>query len=67
MIRRGGTRVYGEANGQSKLTEEQVRWIKATHVPHSHRYGTAALARQLGVSYECVFYVVHGITWAHVD
>lgn len=46
-----------------KLTEEQVRAMRA--VPLAHGV-VSALARQYGVSPSCVWNVMHGKTWKHV-
>lgn len=60
-------RVFGEKNGNAKLTEEQVRWIRANYVRYSHSRGALALARKLNVTGDTVQRIVDGINWAHVD
>ncbi len=63
MIAKGRKRVVspkGEGNGKSLLNEEKVRIIKASTLSH------AALARELGVSPNCVRGVRTGRTWTHI-
>lgn len=63
MIAKGRKRVVspkGEGNGKSLLNEEKVRIIKQSNLSH------AALARELGVSPNCVRGVRIGRTWTHV-
>lgn len=55
----------GERNGQSKLTEGQVREILAVG---SYPYGTyARLAREYGVSPTTIRGIVTGRYWSHVQ
>lgn len=53
----------GESNGNSKLTAEQVRVIRAEYVPHSPVSGTRALARKYGVSNQLIGKIVNGKMW----
>jgi hypothetical protein len=64
MIAKGRKRTVapkGEGNGKSLLNEEQVRTIRASKLSH------AALARELGVSPNCVRGVRTGRTWTHIQ
>jgi hypothetical protein len=64
MIRKGRKRTVahvGELNGKSLLNEEQVRTIRTSKLSH------AALARELGVSPNCVRGVRIGRTWTHIQ
>ena len=63
MIDKGRNRTVaplGAENGKSLLTEDQVRYIRASKLGHS------ALGRQLGVSPNCIRGVRTGRTWSHV-
>lgn len=63
MIAKGRKRVVspkGEGNGKSLLNEDRVKIIKASTLSH------AALARELGVSPNCVRGVRIGRTWTHI-
>ena len=50
----------GSDNGRALLTEDKVRYIRASTASH------AALARELGVTDVCIFKVRAGQTWSHV-
>ena len=56
----------GEDRAMAKLTEEQVRWLRAVYVPRHREFGTRALARSLGVSQWVVSHAIRGLTWSHV-
>jgi len=63
MIAKGRKRVVspkGEGNGKSLLDEEKIRLIRSSTLSH------AAIARELGVSPNCVRGVRIGRTWTHV-
>lgn len=63
MIAKGRKRTVspkGEGNGKSLLNEEQVRLIRSSTLSH------AAIARELGVSPNCVRGVRIGRTWTHI-
>lgn len=63
MIAKGRKRVVspkGEGNGKSLLNEEKVRLIRSSALSH------AAIARELGVSPNCVRGVRIGRTWTHI-
>lgn len=61
-----GRSALGERNGQSKLTEADVRWLREVHRKRCPAYGAAALARKLGVSDLVVRQALAGKTWQHV-
>lgn len=67
------SRNVGASHGMAKLTEADVRRIRATyerteHLPRNHpgKVSVAALARELGVSDYVVHSVIKGRTWTHV-
>lgn len=62
-----GRGAKGESMGASKLTEEQVRYIRKVYTPGDRQRGVNALARQLGVSAPTVHSIVLGKTWKHVE
>jgi len=61
---RGAT---GLLNSHAKLTEEEVRLIKATAVPGDPRYGFTALAAKHGVRASHISEIVHGVVWRHLE
>lgn len=54
-------RVSGENNSQHKLTEQQVREIRKTYIPHSKDFNQEKLASKYGVTRR----VVHDIIYRH--
>lgn len=58
-LRHGTTRV-GEQHGRAKVTEAQVREIRASTA------GTTALARRYGVARGTIGFIRAGTTWRHV-
>ncbi len=64
-VRRGRCR-KGEDASWSKLTEESVRTIRATHAPNHPEFGSAAIARRLGVAPTLISQVVHRRIWRHI-
>jgi hypothetical protein len=73
MIRKGRSKLdwtgnvlkemKGEANHNSRLTAEDVLWIRKNYVKGSHVYGIPALAAKYGVAHATVFLVIHNVTW----
>lgn len=49
--------VYGEMNGQHKLTNEQVRYIKKSN------FGMRKLGRIMGVAHSTISYIKRGLRW----
>lgn len=60
---RDGTRQIGTRNPVSKLTEEQVREIRAIGSSMKQR----DLAATYGVSQRAVWQILHRLTWAHLE
>lgn len=61
---KAGTSSKGERSHTAKLTEAQVRDIRAAY---KKRIGnTRTLAGQYGVSQSAIYYIVSGRTWTHV-
>lgn len=58
-----GTRIRGEMAYNAKLTEDDVRYIRAMR----GKISQSKLAASLGVKQVAVYKVQHRITWAHVD
>lgn len=54
----------GEALPFARLTEEQVREIRASYVPH--KVGHRRLAKRFGVGKTTIEWVLKGGTWRHV-
>ncbi len=56
----------GEDNGNSKLTDEQVRYIRTVYVRYSRKFGAGALAKEFGVSDVTILGIVNWSLWKHV-
>lgn len=63
-MRAKGRHAKGEKHGQSKLTEEIVRWARERYAVGDVTYQT--LADEKGVSETCMRHAVQGQTWPHV-
>jgi hypothetical protein len=53
----------GEVNGQSKVTAEDVRMIRALR---KGGWTLTAIGEAFGISYEAVRLMSNGTTWAHI-
>lgn len=58
-------RATGERHGRSKLTDQDVRDIRAAYVPRSVSF--AAIARMYGVDASVIEKIVKRKTWKHID
>jgi hypothetical protein len=58
-----GRHVFGERNGRSKLTVDQVREIRARHADGESQ---GSLAKQFGISHRSIQFIVRQIHWKHV-
>lgn len=61
-----GRDAKGSRNGNAKLTETQVRNIRAEYVPWSRTTGVKRLAQKYGVSISLIGQVVQNVIWKHV-
>lgn len=61
-----GRHISGSRVGTSKLTEDVVAAIRAEYIPYSKQYGSAAIARRLGVNQSSVSEAVRGVTYKEV-
>ena len=63
---RHGTVPLGEAHHSSRLTEDQIRQIRARYKKCCSNNGAKALAVEYGVSAVAIGNIVHRKTWTHV-
>jgi hypothetical protein len=61
--REHGTAPQGENHPAAKLTRAQVEAIRARYVKNSHKDGGAAIARDYGVSWTLISYIMSGKLW----
>jgi hypothetical protein len=57
----------GENHHKSKLTEEQVAYIRANYVPNSHQKGFSSFARKFNLAPDTIASAYYGRTWINVD
>ena len=57
----------GERHGNHKLTEEQVRFIKANYKKRDKEYGAKALAKRFGVTSSPILLIAKGKAWKHIS
>lgn len=53
----------GELNGNSKLTGDDIKFIRENYVPRDQEFGARALARKYGVHHTTISHIVNGIVW----
>jgi hypothetical protein len=53
----------GETNGQSVLTEEEVKYIRKMYIPFDRKYGMRALSRKFNVHHATIERICNNITW----
>lgn len=56
-----GTMPFGEKNGWSKLTDEDVRFIKSSKI------SARELGERFGVTASCIYSIRKGKTWSHIS
>jgi hypothetical protein len=61
-----GLKKIGEEHHKSKLTEEQVKWIRQHYIPRHREFGTRALGRKFKVHPSLIGYVIKNKCWKHI-
>ena len=62
MKERGRERkLRGQEHARSKLTEEQVAWVRENYKPRDKQHGCRAMARKLGVYHHVISRIVNGV------
>ena len=56
----------GENATTSKLTTEQVAYIKSNYVSGSREFGQGALAKKFNISRGQIYNIVHNMQWTHI-
>ena len=57
----------GTSHSKSKLTEEDVRWIRQHYKARDKEYGMFALAKRFNVGSCCIKRAVNGITYRNIE
>lgn len=60
-------KTLGESQPMSKLTDDDVRYIRCKYTPRDKEYGARALARKFCVSHERIVNIIKRKSWAHVQ
>lgn len=56
----------GEAHGNAKLTEADVRAIRAVYIPRCRTHSQDAIAQRFGVAQSVISDIIHHKSWSHV-
>ena len=56
-------KIKGENNGASKLTWENVEYIREHYIPYSREFGSRAMAKKFNVKHVRILSVLHNETW----
>jgi hypothetical protein len=59
-----GRQAKGTTHGRNKLTELQVKEIRAKYIPRS--YSTTKIAQEFGVSQSTIFNILKNKIWKHI-
>ena len=65
-IKNGSTKI-GTKNRLSKLTADDVRYIRSKYIPYDKEYGANALARKFNVSLACIQHVINRVSYRDVE
>ena len=55
---------HGEENGNSKLTETDIKFIREKYIPRDKKFGVRALARKYNVHHTTISHIVNGMVWS---
>ena len=60
------SKISGENNHASKLTVEDVRYIRDHYIYGSKQFGSSSLAKEFDISKATVLSIIHNKTWADI-
>ena len=58
--------LYGINNGASKLTQDDIKYIREHYVSRDPIYGARALARKFGIDHTCILDIINGISYINI-
>jgi hypothetical protein len=58
---------FGEKHQNTKITEEDVRFIREHYSFRNKEYNTTTLAKKYGVSLQTILNIVNRKTWKHIE
>ncbi len=61
-----GLYLNGIKNHKSKLTEEQVNWIRDNYIPRDKKFGCRPLSRKFNVSSTIISFIINNKNWTHI-
>ena len=53
----------GEKSRHHKLTQAEVDYIRSHYIKYDHEFGGRSLAKQFGVTEQCVHMIIKGLNW----
>lgn len=56
-------KIKGENNGASKLTWNDVEYIRKYYIPYSREFGSRAMAKKFNVNHITILSIIHNETW----
>lgn len=66
MLKGRHVQVRGEDQGSSKLTVENIKYIKSVFIKSHRKFGASALAREFRVHSSTINRIVNNKSWAHI-
>ena len=60
------SKISGENNHSSKLSVEDVQYIRDHYICGSKQFGARALSREFGVAYTTISSILHNETWINI-
>jgi hypothetical protein len=61
-----GLHPKGEQMGNSKFTEEDIKWIRQNYIPNHHQFGMSAIARKFNTYASTIHKIIHRTRWKHI-
>ncbi|MGH1111211.1 MULTISPECIES: HNH endonuclease [Bacillus cereus group] len=58
--------LHGESHYKSKLTEDDVKWIRENYIPRHKEYGCTPLSKKFNVALGCISNIISYKTWKNV-
>lgn len=59
------SRISGENNGVSKLTWNDVKYIRENYVPYSNEFSSRNMAKKFDVGRRTILSIIHNKTWSN--
>jgi hypothetical protein len=56
----------GEKNSNSKLTEEQIKWIRDNYIQYDKEFGGKSLSIKFGISQSQIHRIINNKLWNHI-